>query len=136
VVPPALPAAMTAGTTYSQNTSGIWRTICIWNTTSGVWHSSSDKTNDQKSKVSTKIDIREIKVSQTQLSIIGVALIGFVDVYWCLAGRHVSTPSSGHKNSVVYKATICNAYRSTFLIYLVKHFLKTFKISFRWTFVA
>jgi magnesium-transporting ATPase (P-type) len=36
VVPPALPAAMTAGTTYSQSSSRIRRTICIWNTTSGV----------------------------------------------------------------------------------------------------
>jgi hypothetical protein len=41
------------------------------------------------------LNIWEIKVSQTQLSIIGAALIDFVDGYWCLAG-HVSTPSLGH----------------------------------------
>jgi hypothetical protein len=32
-------------------------------------------------------------------------------------------PSTDHKNSVVYKATICNAYRSALLNYLVKYFL-------------
>jgi hypothetical protein len=49
-----------------------------------------------KSNFCPVMHIWEIKVIQTQLSIIGLALIGFVHVYWCLAGRHVATPSLGH----------------------------------------
>jgi hypothetical protein len=63
-----------------------------------VGTSNPDRTISLKgcgAKIKKKI-IWKSKVSQSTANYSWSSLFGFVDVYWCSAGRHVSTPTLGH----------------------------------------